>query len=150
MKKLLSKKGGFTLVELLVVMAIIAILVTLIIYAINAARLQSRNTERRNIVNTVKSANEGYFSTNKEYYPQGTSGTPYTMEELLGTEAFAKFAPGATDVTGRDPTDQAARMCYVKNSKSTYTLYIVPEPSDTVPSCSSSVPTSGAENFSVE
>lgn len=146
---------GFTLVELLVVMAIIAILVTLIIYAINAARMQSRNTTRRNIANSTKAALEGYFSTKKNYpakttpvevnalYTSTISGTTTTPSDL------ESYAPGMNSTNSKDPLGEA-RICYYSPGTSVYTLYVIPEPEpDPATTCQSTVPTN-AEDFSVK
>ena len=78
--KVLSKSKGFTLIELLVVMAIIAILVTLMIWAINTARMQSRNTQRRSNITSMKAALESYYSSKKDY--PGTVGTDINIVNL--------------------------------------------------------------------
>lgn len=57
MKKLKSNKG-FTLIEILIVIGIIAILATIVIVAINPAKqfAQARNTQRESGVNTILNA----------------------------------------------------------------------------------------------
>ncbi|MEK7564051.1 MAG: type II secretion system protein [Patescibacteria group bacterium] len=56
--KNISKNKGFTLIEILVVIGIIAILATIVIIAINPAKqfAQARNTQRESHVNTILNA----------------------------------------------------------------------------------------------
>ncbi len=58
---------GFTLIELMVVMAIIAVLATLIIGAIQLARTTATETAHRSNAKTVQTALESTFAKNRRY-----------------------------------------------------------------------------------
>ena len=74
--KLLSKKSqkGFTLIELLVVIGILAVLLSIVLIAINPARQFSlaNNTQRRSDVSAVLNAIYQYAADNKGKLPDGT------------------------------------------------------------------------------
>ncbi len=78
----MQKKKGFTLIELVVVMAIIAVLSVLIIGAITIARRSSVETANRGTAKTIQTGLESYYAKNKAY--PATSGT-VTFDALVGT-----------------------------------------------------------------
>src|SRR5215475_10750859 len=65
---------GFTLVELLVVMAIIGTLISLLLPAVQAARSSARNTECRNHIKQLGLAISNYEGANKKLPPAGLCG----------------------------------------------------------------------------
>lgn len=71
-------RSGFTLVELLLVMGIIAILATAVLVAINPARqfAQARNTQRIAHVNTILNAIGQRNADNRGVYEQGCAAGP--------------------------------------------------------------------------
>lgn len=83
-----SSRAGFTLIEILIVIGIIAILAAVVIIAINPARqfAQARNTQRESNINTILNAvgqrladNRGIFSGGTPNCPVLSSGTIYTI-----------------------------------------------------------------------
>lgn len=69
--KRINQDRGFTLIEILVVIGIIAILAAIVIVAINPARqfAQSRNTQRTSNVNAILNAIGQYTADNKGDLP---------------------------------------------------------------------------------
>lgn len=65
-KKLQNKKliGGFTLIELMITMVIIAVLSTIIITALNSGRQKGRDAKRIRNIEEIRKAIELYIATN--------------------------------------------------------------------------------------
>jgi prepilin-type N-terminal cleavage/methylation domain-containing protein len=83
MKKL-TKIKGFTLIEILVVIGIIAILATIVIIAINPARqfAQARDTQRVSSVNTILNAIGQRMADNKGIFAGLNSANGLTCPDL--------------------------------------------------------------------
>lgn len=94
MKTLKNSSKGFTLIEILIVIGIIAILAAIVIVAINPAKqfAQARNTQRESNINTIlnavgqriadnKGVFAGQFTIDSVTYtcPTLTAGTVYTI-----------------------------------------------------------------------
>lgn len=80
MKFFLPKKStkGFTLIELLVVIGILAILLSIVLIAINPARQfgQANNTQRRSNVTAILNSIGAYSADNKGLLPAGIPTAP--------------------------------------------------------------------------
>lgn len=89
MKKTKTNKG-FTLIEILVVIGIIAVLATIVIIAINPARqfAQARNTQRASNVETILNAVGHNIADNKGLFTCSGIGTAITTATTsIGTDS---------------------------------------------------------------
>ena len=79
--KINKRIQGFTLIELLVVIGILAILLAIVLIAVNPARqfAQARNTQRESDVNEFLDAIYAYAADNNGNLPAGIDGTLKTI-----------------------------------------------------------------------
>lgn len=67
MRKSLTSRLAFTLVELLVVISIIGLLASIVLAALISARVKSRDTRRIEDLNQIRAAMELYYHDNNRY-----------------------------------------------------------------------------------
>ncbi len=99
----MSKKKGFTLIELVVVMAIIAVLALLIVAAIAAARRQATTTQRIGNLKTIETALESraskcggmYFAASGDCAAVSTTNIG-TIQDNLVTQGYLTQSLGLT------------------------------------------------------
>lgn len=70
-----NHQKGFTLLELLVVISIIAILIGLSTVSFTTAQRKSRNSKRRGDMKAVQNAFEQYYASNNSYTSGGSCAT---------------------------------------------------------------------------
>ena len=81
------KQSGFTLIELLVVIGILAVLLAIVLVAINPSRQfrQANNTRRSADVSAILNAITQYGADNRGAYPPGTFDVADTERPLSNT-----------------------------------------------------------------
>lgn len=81
-----SKNKGFTLIEILVVIGIIAVLAAIVIIAINPARqfAQARNSQRQSNINTILNAIGQNIADNKGTFTCGGSPKYFVGSTTIG------------------------------------------------------------------
>jgi prepilin-type N-terminal cleavage/methylation domain-containing protein len=96
-----TNKRGFTLIEILVVIGLIAILAAIVLIAINPARqfAQGRNAQRTSNVNAVLNAVGQNLADNKGIFTCAGVGTP-----IDGTVRHIGTTAGLVDLTCLTPT----------------------------------------------
>ena len=79
-------KKGFTLMELLIVVAIIGILSSIVLASLNAARMKSRDAKRYSDIKQIQTALELYYNENGRYPTTAwISSNAATWQTFLGS-----------------------------------------------------------------
>jgi prepilin-type N-terminal cleavage/methylation domain-containing protein len=81
-KHMKSARSGFTLVELMIVITVIAILSTMALFGLTGAQKSARDTQRMQIMNAIRSNLEKYYA-DKGGYPQPTGWYHATLTTYL-------------------------------------------------------------------
>jgi len=113
-KTTLSKKRGFTLIELMVVVSIIALLSAIALEFLGSARLKARNAAKNSLVLQYTKALELHWSDYSGTYPRSdssicfgyaTSETCYISSSYIGSDTItaemSNYLPG--DFASRTP-----------------------------------------------
>src|SRR5580658_758360 len=89
-----KKQKGFTLIELLVVISIIGLLASIILVALDGARLKARDAKRISDITEIQTALELYYNDNGQY------------PNICGASSSGQYAP-------QWPTFQSALSSYL-------------------------------------
>lgn len=95
-----SIQTGFTLVELLVVIGIIAVLIAILLPALNAARRQAQDVQCKNNLRQIWLGCTMYLGDNKDRLPNDGDGSA-AQANVLGNSNFRRGA-GEIGVTGQN------------------------------------------------
>lgn len=84
MKKIKHAHQGFTLIEILIVMGLVAILATVVLVALNPARqfAQARDTQRASNVNAILNAIGQNITDNKGVFTCGAGALPAAATDM--------------------------------------------------------------------
>lgn len=80
--KLTKQNRGFTITEVLIVLAIAGLIMSIVFYAVPQLQRNQRDTNRKNLAGRLLGSIETYASNNQGIYPfAGASGTPTTWTD---------------------------------------------------------------------
>lgn len=127
-KKATKDEQGFTLIELLVVIGILAILMGIVLIAINPARqfAQANNTTRSNAVNQILNALGAYLADNKGVLPAGIPTSPSAAAPIASgagnVDLCTVLVPTYISAIPNDPNNNAADITVCTSYNSGYTI----------------------------
>lgn len=98
---LLSNKGGFTLMELLVVISIIAILISIGLTSFSTVQKKARDSKRKSDIKEVQNSLEQYYSVCGSQYPVPTDF--YAQGIVCSLPSLAIMPTVPTDPRGTTP-----------------------------------------------
>lgn len=102
LKKLLNKDQGFTLIEIVLVLAIAGLIMVIVFLAVSGAQAARRDTARKNDANRVLAAAEAYAGNNNGDYPQTTAALSSYLTNMTDPTGTAYTQTYGTAATGYD------------------------------------------------
>ena len=101
MKKLNARRGGFTLIELMIVVAIIGILAAIAIPNFLRFQLKAKSSEGKTNLSAIRTAEESYYAEYGEYVSADAS--PAVTNDNLKTNFTHAVAGTGFEVVGWSP-----------------------------------------------
>jgi prepilin-type N-terminal cleavage/methylation domain-containing protein len=113
MISLKNKSKGFTIVELLIVIVVIAILATLVIVTFTGIQQKARDSQRQTDVTAVDQHLEAFYADNG-YYPTVTDlgNSTWVANNMKGLDPQALISPDGKAIVGAAGTGGSGGWAY--------------------------------------
>ena len=93
----MKNKNGFTLIEILIIVVIIALLATIAVANLIRAKIQANESSAQATLRTISSSLENYYALNNEY-PEDTTSLVGATPPYLNSDYFTTGRNGFTYV----------------------------------------------------
>lgn len=119
MVSLKNRSKGFTIVELLIVIVVIAILATLVIVTFTGIQAKARDSKRETDIDALDShleafyANNGYYPTITDLVTSGAPNTTWLNANMAGFDPTALTDPKGSIITSNTPAAGTYAYSYV-------------------------------------
>ncbi len=126
MSKLLKKEKGFTLIEVVIVLAIAALIILVVLQAVTSAQKSNRDTARKSEAGRVVSLLEQYASNNNGIYPTNAqfsaAAAPTSFLSNYDLTLYNKYQGAGATTSGAGLLTGAGATCTVPVTSKDYTL----------------------------
>jgi prepilin-type N-terminal cleavage/methylation domain-containing protein len=121
MEDVSMKKRGFTLMELLIVIAIIGILISISVASYGSAQKKGRDARRHGDMNALRNAWDQYYADNNGNYPSG-SACGWVLNPAPGVNIGPAYLPGGYPVDPKSGAEYRLTVGWRACSASSYCM----------------------------
>ncbi|WDP88648.1 MAG: prepilin-type N-terminal cleavage/methylation domain-containing protein [Desulfobacter sp.] len=122
MKKVLTNKKGFTLIELMIVVAIIGILAAIAIPNFLAYQCKAKQSEAKSSLGDIRKTQEAYYAENDAYAALGTVGWGLKGGAAAGRYTYTMTTANSTGFTAQASATLSTQLDqWTMNSSGTLT-----------------------------
>ncbi len=114
-----SNNKGFTIIEVMIVLAIAGLIILIVLLAVPALQRNGRNTAIKNDASAITAGIAEYASNNDGALPTGVNPTGSTVDFTGGTTSTAKIQSSTTIANSGDPGTNPGKIVILFKKKCT-------------------------------
>ncbi len=127
-KKLGYKDDGFTIIEVLIVLAVAGLIMAIVLIAIPQLQRNQRNTARREIIGRIKTELDSYTGNNNGRIPTTTGDLDAVYNRYLGCAGTAAAPTLPCDVNVEDPSEGTPVLMDLRSGMTAPSAGLAPYP----------------------